>query len=544
MTSLAVNSKSSAETTRDRRDDDPRRGSVAVVARKAASPATLRVAAGVDAFGRPTGGAGDVLLSAGKDIRLTSVEAEGRSESASRSFAASVGVGASIGGSGGGSGGLEASVSASSAKGTSTWTRQLNAHVAGTGTVSLLAGKDIDLEGAVVAGHRVVARAGGDLTIASRQDTATYDERALGGSLSVGGGGVSGGVRKDTVTADYANVAEQSGLFAGSGGYDVAVGGAVSLKGGAIASTAQDALNSLVADSLAFSDIENHSRAKAKSIGLALGPEGLPIPQVGQPVKEESAGTTRATLTPGSLTLAHRPQDLAALNTDLSKAGSQVAPYDIDRLKARQQSAAALSELLNLAVGDLSSSLHLEEGQPAKVALHAAVGALVSELAGNGLAAGALSGAASEIANGVLKKVLEADPTLTAAQRTAITDWVAAAVGAATGGEAGAATALDNVNYNYLTHEQAAKKAETKRRLAACQADPGTCTETEVGELKATLAELNRLEKETTLAALTACASGSPLTCLAYLNRLEEVYGTKTRALPGKVKTGFPSGSA
>ena len=251
-------------------------GSVAVVAREGSITGHgVGIAAGVDAFGRPTGGAGDVLLSAGKDIRLTSVEAEGRSESASRSFAASVGVGASIGGSGGGSGGLEASVSASSAKGASTWTRQLNAHVAGTGTVSLFAGKDIDLEGAVVAGHRVVARAGGDLTIASRQDTASYDERALGGSLSVGGGGGSGGVRKDTVTADYANVAEQSGLFAGSGGYDVAVGGAVTLKGGAIASTAEKALNSLVADSLAFSDIENHSPRE--------GEEHRPQPQARRP---------------------------------------------------------------------------------------------------------------------------------------------------------------------------------------------------------------------------------------------------------------------
>ena len=93
-------------------------GSVAVVAREGSITGHgVGIAAGVDAFGRPTGGAGDVLLSAGKDIRLTSVEAEGRSESASRSFAASVGVGASIGGSGGGSGGLEASVSASSAKG-------------------------------------------------------------------------------------------------------------------------------------------------------------------------------------------------------------------------------------------------------------------------------------------------------------------------------------------------------------------------------------------------------------------------------------------
>ena len=122
-------------------------GSVAVVAREGSITGHgVGIAAGVDAFGRPTGGAGDVLLSAGKDIRLTSVEAQGRSESASRSFAASVGVGASIGGSGGGSGGRQASSRPRARRGPAPERASSTAHVAGTGTVLLLAGKDIDLK--------------------------------------------------------------------------------------------------------------------------------------------------------------------------------------------------------------------------------------------------------------------------------------------------------------------------------------------------------------------------------------------------------------
>jgi filamentous hemagglutinin len=70
---------------------------------------------------------------------------------------------------------------------------------------------------------------------------------------------------------------------------------------------------------------------------------GLAIsPSVGVPAKEGSSGAALATLTPGNLNLANQSQDLAALNTDLSKANSQAEIIDIDRLKARQESAAAL----------------------------------------------------------------------------------------------------------------------------------------------------------------------------------------------------------
>ncbi|MGL3609086.1 hypothetical protein ACSV9I_21460 [Rhizobium sp. G187] len=87
-------------------------------------------------------------------------------------------------------------------------------------------------------------------------------------------------------------------------------------------------------------------------------------PSVGIPAKEGSSGSALATLTPGNLNLANQAQDLAALNTDLSKANTQAGIFDIGRLKARQQSADALSELLNGLTGDISAKLGFTEGSP------------------------------------------------------------------------------------------------------------------------------------------------------------------------------------
>ncbi|KAA0111686.1 hypothetical protein CIW48_30775 [Methylobacterium sp. P1-11] len=58
-----------------------------------------------------------------------------------------------------------------------------------------------------------------------------------------------------SVRGDSANVAEQGGLIAGSGGYQVRVGGGVDLIGGVITSTADPPRNGLPADHLTFSDL-------------------------------------------------------------------------------------------------------------------------------------------------------------------------------------------------------------------------------------------------------------------------------------------------
>ncbi len=244
-----------------------------------------------------------------------------------------------------------------------------------------------------------------------------------------------------------------------------------------IASTAEIAKNSLAADHLTFSDVDNFSNAKSSGFGIALGPTGISLPVVAQPAEEKEKGKALATLTPGALNLASQSQDLASLNTDLSRANTQVKPFDIERLKARQQSAAALSELLNMGVGELAQTLELPEGSLIKTILHGVAGALVSLAAGGNVATGALAGAASELANGMLQQALAADPNLSDAQKSAITQWLAAAVGTTVGGQAGAAAALDYVNYNFLTHKQrdelaaALKACEGQGNDAACKAE-------------------------------------------------------------------------
>ncbi|WP_349956779.1 hemagglutinin repeat-containing protein [Rhizobium sp. ZPR3] len=399
---------------------------------------------------------GSVLISAAGNVDLESVQATSDSKSSSKSGSTSIGLSASIDASGNiFNAGPTANAAYGSGKQVASSVTQVNSNVSGTNTVTVVAGDTLTLAGGVLSGKTVNATAANGIVIESRQDTASYDEKSKSAQLGVSSGGISGGYNQGTITGDYANVSQQSGIFAGSGGYHVNTDGTINLKGGFIGSTAIAANNSLNANQILYSDIGNSMSASSSSYGFGLIGVGIPVPIVGQPAKQSDNGATLATITPGNWNLTGQSQDLSGLNTDASKANKTVDPFDIDKLKAQQQSAAALSTLLNMGVGELSDRLGFDEGSPEKVALHAAVGAIVSQVAGTNVGAGALGGALSEVANGVLQQVLQTNPNLTDTQKSAITQWVAAAVGAAAGGGTGAAAALDNVNYNYLTHKEA-----------------------------------------------------------------------------------------
>ncbi|SUC82809.1 Uncharacterised protein [Pannonibacter phragmitetus] len=137
-----------------------------------------------------------------------------------------------------------------------------------------------------------------------------------------------------------------------------------------------------------------------------------------------------------------------------------------------------------------------KDGDPAKAALHAAVGAAVAAIAGTDIGAGAAAGLVSELANGVVSQMLKDHPDLTTAQQDAIRQWTATALGAAIGGQAGAAAALDNIKHNYLSHVQL---EEFKEKLLACGGDPAC--EQEVG---AEYRDLSRSQNEELLEAISA----------------------------------------
>ncbi|MDI6748535.1 MAG: hemagglutinin repeat-containing protein, partial [Rhodocyclaceae bacterium] len=154
------------------------------------------------------------------------------------------------------------------------------------GTATLASGGDTALKDAVVSGQQVVATVGGDLKIASLQDTSSYQskQQSAGGSLSLcipplcgGAAPVSGSVSagNSKIDSDYRSVDEQSGIKAGDGGFDVKVKGDTDLKGGAITSTQKaidDQRNRFeTGGELTISDIQNRAEYTAKAASVSLG---------------------------------------------------------------------------------------------------------------------------------------------------------------------------------------------------------------------------------------------------------------------------------
>ncbi|MBB4236292.1 hemagglutinin repeat-containing protein [Rhizobium esperanzae] len=438
-----------------------------------------QIAAGYDANGNPTvsgdANAGNVLLSAGHDIVLESAQSTNESSSKSTSAGASIGVGAEIGGPNGGGIGLTGSASVGMGKVGETGVTQLNSHVMGSGAVALNSGNDTTLKGAVVSGNTVIANVGGNLNIVSQQDTSAYRETTAGASIALSSAGaLSGGASTGKVKGDFANVSELSGIIAGDGGYHVAAGGTVDLKGGVIASTADPQNNELSATALTYSNIENASSASTSGYGAVLSPSGIPLPAVDAPAKQEDHGKALATLSPGKLTLSDQKQGLSGLNTDLSKANTQADFYDIETLKRRQASAAAVSQLLNMAIGEISQKLGFAEGSPEKIALHAAAGALTAVVSGGNIGIGAFAGGTQELIGAVIGKALMDNPNLTQEERNALSQWAAVLVGAAVGGNQGASTALDAETFNRQLHIEEAKLIAANAARYAVQ--QGYCT--------------------------------------------------------------------
>ncbi|MEP9431986.1 hemagglutinin repeat-containing protein, partial [Xanthomonas euvesicatoria] len=140
-------------------------------------------------------------------------------------------------------------------------------------TLTLASGNDTTIKGAQVIGDTVLAKIGGDLLIQSEQDTEDYKskQQQAGVKLVYGVSGSSASYSQQKVNSSYSSVNEQSGIQAGNGGFDITVGGNTHLIGGAIASTADAALNYLSTGSLTVEDLQNKAEYKAGGFGVGTG---------------------------------------------------------------------------------------------------------------------------------------------------------------------------------------------------------------------------------------------------------------------------------
>ncbi|MDS1677015.1 contact-dependent inhibition toxin CdiA, partial [Escherichia coli] len=222
---------------------------------------------------------GNTSLDAANDILLSG--AANTQKTTGRNSSSGGGVGVSIGAGGNGAGiSVFASVNAAkgSEKGNGTeWTETTTDSGK---TVTINSGRDTVLNGAQVNGNRIIADVGHDLLISSQQDTSKYDSKqtsvAAGGSFTFGSMTGSGYIAasRDKMKSRFDSVAEQTGMFAGDGGFDITVGRHTQLDGAVIASTATPDKNHLDTGTLGFSDLHNEADYKVSHSGIRLSGGG------------------------------------------------------------------------------------------------------------------------------------------------------------------------------------------------------------------------------------------------------------------------------
>jgi len=248
---------------------------------------------------------------------------------------------------------VNASASKGRGKADGSDTSYTNTGIQGGDQVSISSGGDTTLQGAVIRAEQVKATIGGNLNVESLQDTSTYasSQQSIGGSLSVGYGKMSGSISasNSNINSDFRSVAEQSGIKAGDGGFQVNVAGNTSMNGSVIASTDKavtDGKNSFsTGGTLTTTDIQNVASYKGQktSIGLGAGYQGSTVGLNGMGVGiGKTEGNARSITTSGISGIAG---NTAVRSTDAETGLSPI--FDAARVQREIDAQAAISQYFN-----------------------------------------------------------------------------------------------------------------------------------------------------------------------------------------------------
>jgi len=312
--------------------------------------------------------------------------------------------------------------------------------VTGSEGVAITSGNNTELIGALVFGETVKLDAGGNLIIRSEQDVYNTSEKSQSAGVNVSiplpipgtipaSMSMGGNYQDQNASGHIQTVQEQTGIYAGTGGYTINVGNQTSLTGGVISSEADAKLNHLTTGSLVLEDLKNTSEWNAETTGFSgnfseqvNAKEGDPVipsqvsatPTLGQEEGDSDNGMTRSAISAGEITLKNGG-DLSGINRDtaITNAGSlsmgaipnlsETLAQQADRSAVAAQASAVVAQT----VGDVSDAMSngslvengFEEGGIYRAGLHGLSQGIVAGLGGgNAAAAGAAAGATSYFA--------------------------------------------------------------------------------------------------------------------------------------------------
>ena len=299
-----------------------------------------------------------------------------------------------------------------------------------------------------MAGNRVIGNVGGNLSIETKQERNTYEEKNTSAGVSMNYGvkdkktSLSGGASQGNTKSNYESAKDQAGIRAGKEGYDITVKDNTHLKGSLIDSDATKEKNTLTTGTLTWEDIDNKADYKAGGAGIfyiskddtkELNQKGLP-PSMTPTVKGKADSTTKSAVADGTITITdkeHQKQDVFTLNRDTKNALNQLEDiFDKTKVEEKQELVGMLEKYGNQAIHTYAESKGWKDGSTEKMLLHGAFGALMGDMAGGSFTSGALAGSVNEYVMGYLTKSKGEEWVQ---KHPDTVQWLSAGVGAAIG---------------------------------------------------------------------------------------------------------------
>ena len=374
-------------------------------------------------------------------------------------------------------------------------------------------GKDTNLIGSTLSGGKVTMNIGGNMNITSQQASHHYTSENASAGMHVstlpGKVNLTGNASRGSMRSDFDSVTSQSGIHAGSDGYEITVKENTRLKGGLIDSVANADKNRLTTGTLAWEDMKNSADYKAGGLGISyaskdegtkLNERGL-TPSISPAIRGSADSTTKSAVSEGTITIIdreHQKQDISKLNRDTKNSLNQLQEiFDKSKIEEKQELIGMLEKYGNQAIHTYAESKGWKDGSTEKMLLHGAFGALMGDMAGGSAATGALSGGVNEYVMGYLTKEKGEDWVQ---KHPDTVQWIAAGVGAALGnltdGDMAEAvnTALAATKWNKLAYESMTK-ADIKDLLRKANGNQMSDKEIE-GLLTDIISIVNKIDPE------------------------------------------------
>ena len=406
----------------------------------------------------------NVTLEAKKNIAISAAENSNTTKENTRSSGASIGASLGVGG----LQGVSASYGKASDHVKENETAYEKSRVTANKDLIFSSVKNTTITGSEMAGGKVTGYVGGNLSIKTKQDEKTYEEKnsstglAVNYSMKNGKTSVSGGISKDNIHSNYESATDQAGIRAGGEGFDISVKDNADLKGGVIDSAASKDKNTLTTGTLSWEDKENRANYSSKGIGVSYShygdydqmtqkqknevynKKGL-TPSISSGAQGKAKSTTLSAVAEGiiKITDSHKQkQDLADLNRNTSNSLNQLGEiFDKQKIEEREEMAGLFGKIAY-------NAIHNMKDGSKKTAMHALTGGIMSQLSNGNFMAGATSASLNKMLINEIEKASNGN--------SATMQWMSAIVGGiaselvAGNGQIGASVASNATKNNSL----------------------------------------------------------------------------------------------